>query len=292
MLRSIPDQRFPAMSTIRKVYHALANHHQLPSGAGAGSCFDLELESFVEQFKLSINDVIYCLQTLKQEHVIHYMDRVYMPSTVQFICSREYLEQIEQEYPAKEPLIKILLRTYAGIYDMPVRINERQIAWKLKSDSEQIVSALKFLTTVGIMNYVPKKETPQICYLQNRIKADELEIDHAAYHLRKQLYRERIEMMIRFATGETCKSVLIGNYFGDGTILACGKCDSCKRNKNSITADQLVRDIIIFLTHKPAAYQELRKAIPSEENKLLEALQFLRDQEKISMDENGWIVLK
>lgn len=292
MLRAMPDQRFPAMTTIRKVYHALANHHQLPSGTGAGNCFDLDLEVFLEKFRLPLNDVMYSLQTLKQEHVIHYMDRVYMPSTVQFVCGREYLEQIEQEYPALEPIIKILLRTYAGIYDMPVRINERQIAWKLKSETDRIVAALKFLAGAGIINYVPKKESPQVCYLQNRIKADELEIDHAAYQLRKQLFKDRIELMIQFATGEKCKSVLIGNYFGDSAIGACGKCDSCKRKAENNNDDRMYADVLALLSIRPLQYPELRKALPYEENRLLEILQYLRNQEKILIDELGRIAIK
>ena len=292
MLRALPDQRFPSMTSIRKVYHALANHHQLPTGTGAGSCFDLELETFVEKFKLSLNDVIYSLQTLKQEHVIHYMDRVYMPSTVQFVCGRDYLEQIEQEYPSLEPIIKILLRTYTGIYDMPVRISERQIAWKLHTEADRILTALKFLDDIGAINYVPKKETPQVCYLQHRVKADELEIDHAAYQLRKQLFRDRIELMIQFATGKKCKSVLIGNYFGDSAIEACGKCDCCKSLHNFTKENTLCSDVLRLLSNKSLEYPELRKALKAEENKLLEVLQFLRNQEKIKMEHDGRIGLK
>jgi ATP-dependent DNA helicase RecQ len=291
-LRLMPDQRFPPMTTIRKVYHALANHHQVPAGTGAGSCHELELDTFMEKFKLPLNEVVHSLQTLKQEHIIHYMERVFMPSTVQFICGREYMEQAEIEYPSLEPLIKLLLRTYSGIYDIPVRIKEKQLAWKLNSDIPRVIADLGRLDKMGIISYMPKKESPQVCYIQDRVRADELEIDHAGYQLRKKLYKERIEVMIRYAKGDDCKSMLIGTYFGDETISSCGKCDNCVKKYEKSGSELKYDQILSILEKEPHSYPELKKRLPYDENVLLSALQFLKDQEKIEIDRTGRIALK
>lgn len=291
-LKLMPTQRFPSMATIRKVYHALANHHQVPTGSGAGSCYDLELDVFIEKFKLDLNEVVYSLQTLKQEHIIHYMERVFMPSTVQFICSRDYLEHAENEYPALEPLIKILLRTYSGIYDIPVRIREKSIAWKLNTDIPKVINDLGRLHKMGIISYIPKKESPQVCYLQDRVRAEELEIDHAGYHLRKQLYEERIDVMIRYAIGDECKSLLIGNYFGDETISSCGKCDNCIKKNRKKSDDSIYDEIITLLENENMSYADLKKRLQFKEDELMQALQFLKDQERIKIDNIGRIALK
>jgi ATP-dependent DNA helicase RecQ len=291
-LRLMPAQKFPPMATIRKVYHALANHHQVPAGAGAGSCYELNLEEFMEKFKLALNDVINSLQTLKQEHIIHYLERVFMPSTVQFLCGREYMEQVESEYPELEPLIKILLRTYSGIYDVPVRISEKQIAWKLNMVISKVVSDLIRLNKMGIISFTPKKESPQICYIQDRVRADELEIDHAAYQLRKKMYEERVEVMIRFATDKKCKSIQIGNYFGDESIPACGKCDNCLKKAEDRSEVGIYDQILTKLLKGPLNFAELKKMLPFGEKEILNELQFLKDQEKIKIDDGGKIAIK
>jgi ATP-dependent DNA helicase RecQ len=60
-LSGLSDLRFPTLSTIKKVYQALANYLQLPSGTGAGQYYDFELSEFTKQFSLSATTVQYVL---------------------------------------------------------------------------------------------------------------------------------------------------------------------------------------------------------------------------------------
>ena len=155
-LRMLPDTKFPSMEVIRKVYHALGNYLQLPTGLGRGKYFDFVIEDFIEKFKLNLNEVIYSLQALKQEQIISYLEKTFTPSTVQFLSSRNRIEAFEEIHKELEPIIKSLLRTYGGIFDGPIQINETQLAWILKRD---IISIRELLTTLhqsGIIDYIPR----------------------------------------------------------------------------------------------------------------------------------------
>lgn len=292
----LPNNRFPDLKTIQKVYHALANYHQVPTGMGQGRYFDFEMEDFMEKFKLGMNEVVYSLQALKQEHIISYLERVYMPSTVQFISDKVSIEDFEKGYPAYEPIIKALLRNYAGVFDIAVRISETKLSWILKRDLITIHEQLATLHRAGIIAYHPKKETPQICYLQNRIKADELHIDHESYYKRKMEFTQRIENMIEYAKTETCRSAYIGSYFGDQEIKACDHCDCCINIRNSVSReDNFSSDtakIIQLLQHKCLTQEEIIIQSGVEKTAAKKILFALMAEEKISIDLTGKVCLR
>lgn len=295
-MKLLPNTRFPDLKTIRKIYQALANYHQLPTGMGEGQYFDFELEDFMDKFKLGMNEVVYSLQALKQERIIAYLERIYLPSTVQFISDKSYINDVENSYPALEPIIKALLRNYAGIFDIPVKINETNLAWILKRDLMTIHEQLANLHRTGIIQYLPKKEAPQICYLVDRIKADELTIDHASYFRRKQEFEARINNMIRYATTETCRASYIGNYFGDEAMNNCGVCDVClQKNKTRTSMDHFRSAslaIIQLLKQKPYGLNELANASGEGVASTRKIIKALMEEEKIKMDNEGYFIWK
>ena len=292
----LPNTRFPELKTIRKVYHALANYHQVPTGMGQGRYFDFEIEDFMEKFKLGMNEVVYSLQALKQEHVISYLERVYMPSTAQFISDKGSIQDFENAYPAYEPMIKALLRSYAGVFDIAVKISEMKLSWMLKRDLITIHEQLATLHRAGIIAYHPKKETPQICYLQDRIKADELNIDHESYFKRKKEFTQRIENMIQYAKTQSCRSALIGGYFGDMDMTACGNCDCCINKANSVSQENNfstdVEKIIQILQRKSCTQEEIILASGVEKTAANKILHALMAEEKISVDLMGKVSLR
>lgn len=144
-LKALPDVKFPNLAKLRKVYHALGNYFQLPIGIGKGDCFPFHLEDFLPKFKLETNEVVHSLQALKQEEIISYLEKTFTPSSVQFISDRSRIEDFETKQGDLEPIIKALLRTYGGVFDGPVNINETQLAWILKRDIISIKEQLKVL---------------------------------------------------------------------------------------------------------------------------------------------------
>jgi len=294
-LKKLPDTRFPTINTIRKVYQSLANYFQIPNSFGGEQYYDFDMDDFMQKFNLKANEVIYSLQALKNERIISYQEQVYKPSFAQFTSSRTDIEEFEINNPNSELVIKALLRTYSGIIDMPVRINEKQIAKVIKRDLTFVSNQLHLLFKAGIIKYTPKKETPQILYLQNRIKTDELNLNYDIYLKRKKQFQERINKLINFTTLENCRADYIGNYFGDEEIKPCGVCDNCLKSKKEVLTafefGKIYEKIIATLKENNATIDELNGKLGISKDQLLLVLEEIKKEDLIGIHMDGSLFL-
>ncbi len=135
-----------------------------------------------------------------------------------------------------DPLIKVLLRSYAGIYDQPVAIHEKMLASLLKWSLQEVVKGLYDLHKFQIVDYNPQKETPQIYYNQPRRKSGDIRIDEKEYLFRKEQFVKRVKGMLAYVQTNKCRSVAIAEYFGEKDTENCGICDNCvKKEKEKLS---------------------------------------------------------
>lgn len=295
-LQGLPAIKFPDINTIRKIYHALGNYFQLPVGSGKGESYHFNLEEFLQKFKLETNEVIYTLQALKQEEIITYLERSFSPSSIEFIAGRKRIEEFELLNNHLEPIIKALLRTYGGIFDGPIPISETQIAWILKRDIISIKEQLLELHTRRIIDYIPKNDTPQLIYIHDRVRSEELQINHENYLGRKKAYLKRINNMIDYIQSTTCRSTFIGSYFGDTTIKACEICDNCTEKQTAPHREALIKEIINIIIDEvklePKKLDLLLKLTGADSTSFSLALSYLKNEQKIKVLQDGRIGLK
>ena len=89
------------------------------------------------------------------------------------------------------PVIKGLLRSYEGIFDYPCSIYETTC--KIYSvKKEKLLSDLKEIKRLGIIDYSPQKEKPQIQFLQNRVNTADLIINQKNILKRKHAFEKRL----------------------------------------------------------------------------------------------------
>ena len=132
------------------------------------------------------------LKVLEQEGHIQFSENIFLPTQVCFTASKESLENFEQAYPAFEPLIKALLRTYQGIFDNRISVFEKRLGAICRLDVQGVQNQLQQLAAMGIIEYLPQKETPHIHFLVNRAPAAFLHIDKEQYLKRKEAFTNRI----------------------------------------------------------------------------------------------------
>jgi ATP-dependent DNA helicase RecQ len=293
-LEVLPDIHYPSLENIRLVYQAVMNYLQLPAGSGKEQYFDFELKDFAQKFSLDIPLVIHSLGVLQQEEVISFNEQVFLPSTVQFTCSKNNLFEFERLNPTLEPLIKCLLRTYEGIFDFPVSINERFISSLLHADDESLKNQLTFLHRSAIIEYNPQKDKPQIYCYHNRVKADDLRLDLSSLEKRKQAYRERVAVMREFTRETlTCRSKFIGQYFGDDKLKPCGICDNCLYQRSITINETEFVDIhmrLLKLLQKPLHSKDVMSQLKGiRKEKAWKVIDHLQAENKIEVDRDGWI---
>ena len=294
-LKLLPDIRFPSLATIRKIYEALMNHLQIASGTGEGASYEMDLSAFIKQFSLDTFEVVASLKTLEQEELLYFNEQVFVLSKVAFTCGKKELYDFEKEHPALEPVIKTLLRNYEGIIDQPVTILEKTIAGILKMSLPVVKDALKQLHAFGVIQYTPQKEKPQLFLSQNRVRAQDLHIDMDMYRRRRKQFSARVDALVNYVVADdVCRSVIIGKYFGDADIRACGICDTCLQLKKSAFSKEefeaIHENILKAIIPSGAPIKKIMEGLgASKKEKTWKALEFLQSENKIMINEKGWI---
>lgn len=295
--RNLHETRFPAISIIKSIYQSLANYLQLPVGIGEGGYYDFNLLEFCNNFKLDLAVVTQTLKVLEQEGHIQFSENIFLPTQVCFTCSKESLENFEEAYPAFEPLIKALLRSYQGIFDNRISIFEKRMAGICKQSIEAVQNQLQQLAAMGIIEYLPQKETPQIHFLVNRAPAAFLHIDQDLYLSKKEAFTTRINTLINFAINPACcRSVFIGNYFGDTDKSSCGICDYCLAQKKtklqSAAFTSIEQQLYASLTTSPSPIDQLLITLGKDkEEEIWEVIRFLESENRLILKEDGTIQL-
>lgn len=292
-LKKLPDIKYPPVSEIRKVYQALANHLQIAVGNGEGVYYDFNLNEFVKNFKLDIFLVINAIKALEQEGILAFNEQVFLPPKVGFTSDKNELLAFENAHPHLENIIKYLLRSYEGIFDNEVSINEKLLSRLTNLSPEELTRQLKELQAFGIIDYHPQNETPQIFFLQNRAPAQHLIFKHEAYLKRKQQYQFRIDAMEKFIILQrNCRSQYIGKYFGDAKMNRCGVCDNCLQQKNlQLTSEEFTRiseNILHHINEDAIEIQILLNHLNGfKKDKIWEVLDYLQSEGKVMVNEEG-----
>jgi ATP-dependent DNA helicase RecQ len=296
-LKLLPDVHFPTMENIRVVYQSVMNYLQIPSGSGEGNYYDFDISDFIKKFKLDTQLVVYALKALEQEELLSFNEQVFLPSQIVFTANKESLHDFENNNPQLEPLIKILLRTYSGIFDQLVSIHEKTIVFLLKKDLNDVINDLKKLHSFGIIQYIQQKDSPQLYFIQNRIKAEDVKMNQVNYQKRKEQYKRRIESLLQYVEKEvTCRSLFIANYFGDEDAKPCGICDNCLQQKNITITEEEFEKIHQRIIHAVQlqnidATQLLQQLTGINKEKGWKVINHLQGENKLVVDENGIIKL-
>ncbi len=285
--------RFPKEEDIKAVYVALMNHLQVPAGYGEGLSYDLDISLFASAFKLNILTVTYAIKALEQEDIISFNEIFFKPSTVVFTTNREELTDFEKQYPALEPLIKGLLRSYEGIFDFPATVYESQLAKFIQADVQDLKGGLKKLNDHGILNYAAQKDTPQLTLLQNRMYNDNYRINMKDYLERKLKFEERVNAMIAYVIKTAgCRSQHIAAYFNDVKINACGICDNCINEKviyiSTEEFNSIMNEIIRITKEKTVSIDEVLLALKAvKKEKTWRVIDYLQAEGKLKMYNDG-----
>jgi ATP-dependent DNA helicase RecQ len=94
-------------------------------------------------------------------------------------------------------------------------------------DLNSIAHALRELAGLKWFTYVPPFRGRAIRMIDRQTPFEELPIDFDALQRRKAAEYEKLNRVVRFALGGTCRQREILRYFGEESALPCGHCDNC-----------------------------------------------------------------
>ena len=229
------------------------------------------------------------LQFLQREGYIELTDELNSMSKLHFIVGRDDLYKFQIANAKFDGFIKLVLRSYTGLFSDYVTIDEVSLAKKANINVEVVYKYLNNLKSLGILNYIPKKKNPFIVFTEERLDDKSLYISKENYEFRKNRYIERINAMLHYASSNNkCRSQLLLSYFGDKNPDRCGQCDVCTR-RNELDLSKYEFDLILDKLKEKLQYNlvtmdDLITNSGKNKEKTLKVIQWLLDNEKIIKD--------
>jgi ATP-dependent DNA helicase RecQ len=95
-------------------------------------------------------------------------------------------------------------------------------------DHATIANTLRELNGRDWFIYVPPFRGRAIRMIERDVPFERLEIDFEELHRRKQAELEKLDRVVRFAMGGSCRQREILRYFGEQDPQRCGHCDNCR----------------------------------------------------------------
>ena len=237
-------QKFPETDRIKDVYEALCNYLQVPVGSGKESIFDFNMQDFVARFRLPVNETYNSLQFLQREGYLEFTEEINNPSRVHFTVGRDDLYKFQVANEAYDGFIKLLLRSYTGMFTGFVAVNEEILSRKSGLSRDTVYQFLLRLSAQNIIKYIPGKKTPLVIFTVERLDRKAILISPDNYLHVKEKYIFRLGKMLEYTeTTSRCRSQILLGYFGEESDR-CGTCDVC-RERNELDLSKYEFDIIL-----------------------------------------------
>ncbi len=287
------ENSFPTIELIRNTYQAISNFFQLAIGAGEGISFDFDIHELCTRYNLNPLTVFNSLKFLEREGYIAMSESVYHSSKIHINVNKEDLYRFEVSNPVYEPIIKLLLRSYGGLFDYYVPVNEQEIAKRLKTEKTFVVKQLHELKKLDIIDYIENTDLPKILFLQERKDATKLKISAENYAQLKERAKKRMDWVLHYTESRhLCRSRILLSYFGENNTNDCGQCDVCIEKKKSGLTPQIFEEIYLkvseLLYRINVTPSELKEQLSNySESDYLKVLQYMIEQSQIVLNKEG-----
>jgi ATP-dependent DNA helicase RecQ len=194
------------------------------------------------------------IKCLEKEGYFSLLDAGYEPSKVMVKMGKEDLYNFQLKHQKHEPLIKVLLRSYGGLFEQYTHIKEKDLAYRAKISEYELQNQLEYLNTQGVISFIPQTTLPKLIFLQNRINLKFEDIRLINYPILKQKALARIDSVVHYATEKNiCRNRILLSYFNETEFKDCNYCDVCvEKHKQKQATHNIIKPQVLSLLSKGA----------------------------------------
>ncbi|WP_405382068.1 ATP-dependent DNA helicase RecQ [Maribacter sp. LLG6340-A2] len=276
----------PDTAYVKLVYKKLNNYFQIGIGEYVEEKFSLHFNEFCNTYKLNTYLTYNTLQLLDRNSVISLSENFSKKTTVKFKTDKASIYRYFQQNPKLEEFIKIVLRTYGGLFEFDTQINTYLLAKKSNRPESVVQFNLEKLAKDDIIDYHSSPTDLEISFLVPR--DDDRTINRFSKIIveQNQVKTAKISRILDYIDNvDTCRSIQLLEYFGEQQKSACGICDVCEKRKVTPTdIQQLKEGILTLLREKRASSKLLQEKLGVEQENLITALQELLEEKQISLN--------
>ena len=285
----LPNKEF-----LTTVYIKLNNYFKIAYGEQPEDSFSFNLNHFCAQYQFPVLKTYHAMQFLDQQGILNLSQEFSEKITAQFLLPSKEVIRYMSLHPKDESIILALLRTYAGIYEVPTALNLSLLAKKTNVSELDISHLLQKLKEMNIIDYQAKNNDTTLYF--NEVRNDERTINRVAKHLEKQnqLKKEQLNAVLHYSKNTTrCKSQLILDYFDEKDTIPCGICSYCIQQKKAEgPLEDLSDKILKLLKTAPMNSREIQLITKKSSDAIIFALQTLIEKNCIMVQSNNKYTLK
>ena len=278
--------KFPGQDIIKRVYNALGNYLQIAIGFGKGQTIDFNLANFCSSYNFAITTAYNSLKILERAGFLELTDELDNPGRIHFIIRRDELYKFQVANESFDTFIKLLLRSYTGVFTQYVPIDWELLAQRANTNTDTIKEYLKQLASHKIIHYIPKKKTPYIVLTKERLDEKHIHIPKEHYDARKLAYEKQVEAVLRYAEStDHCRSEMLIEYFGETDTTPCGTCDVCiNKKKLPLNAEDFKRyseKIANIVNNEACSLEDLVVQLEGDTEQILDIVRWHIDNDKL-----------
>ncbi|WP_179320358.1 RecQ family ATP-dependent DNA helicase [Winogradskyella helgolandensis] len=277
----------PSVAFVKTVYNKLCNYFQISYGEGENTLHQFDFKSFCNHYKLNASITYNALLLLDRNAIITLTQHFNFRTKIQFITTNAVLFQYLETHLDLNILVKVLLRTYGGIFDYDTKVNLSLVVDKVNLPEKQVIAQLQRLEKDEVISLQMANTDSEITFLKPR--EDDITINPIAKTIIQQhtLKHQQIEAVLNYVKNDSvCRSQQLLRYFGEKTNKTCGICSVCvakTANKNTSPNDTITLQILKALQAETLSSRQLIQYINCSEKVLLQSLSELIELNKIKL---------
>ena len=286
-------QEFPPLEQVKAIYERICSHLQIAIGDGGGTSHLFDIYEFCRREHLYEGTVRNAIKLLQINGYLTLTDARANPARIRFTVSRDDLYRLRLRRDELDPMIRVLLRLYDGIFTDFRPIDEQQIARWSGYTVDRVRELLRLLWQLRVIRYIPANASPLLFLHEDRLPQSDIYIAPETYRRRRELTHERFEQMLRYASNETeCRSRFIERYFGASEGQPCGICDHCLAARKALKSRPGVAPLLERLRHEPADPRTLALTAEDDPEQTAELLRALQAAGELELTEDGKLKIR
>jgi len=275
---------FPTIKEIKSIYRSLFQKYQIAKGELIEDSFEFNLLEFCSTYGYNSVKADTTLRLLHNNGVVSISNAYNKKSTVQFLATSNQVLTYTKTNNTSSKLIKLLLRSYGGVFEQETKINEFWLSKKVGMLSFKVVEILEKLHSEEIITYKQATKNTDLHFLIPR--EDDKTINSISKNISRYIQQKvkKSEDLLQLVNNDViCRSTQILTYFNEVQTEACGICDVCLNKKK--TYRNISTEIMGYLKdQKHASSHQICTQISSTEANVLVNLQQLLSEEIIAIN--------
>lgn len=276
----------PEVSFVKHVYNKLNNYFQIAYGEGFGATHRLNFNAFCAAYKLNSFITYNVLRILDRNSVVSLSASFTRKVTVRVCTSSDLLFAYLDDNPWVGDLVKVMLRSYGGIFEYDVTVNTVLLANKIRKEESFVIAALEKLALEEVIDYKGAHSDLELTFLVPREDDSTINLIAKTVRSQNELKQQQVHQMLAYVNNTVvCRKQQLLSYFGEDTAAACGRCSVCEHANNApIGIGDIKKQIVSALTNASLSSRVLEETLGLGTPNVLLALQSLLEEEKVKIN--------